>query len=336
MVLRIYCLRSPGSPGSPKTIRCRADFKIAVRDYLQGVNRAMATVEYITHLNLAQVETLAFAGGGNRCWWQAGALTHLLERGWRLPPQLVGTSAGAAVAASCLTTGPKAALEACLSLYAGNSRIFDWSGLAHLKLRFAHEQIYPAWISAIVNAGNFEALCCSTTKLRVAFTRPARALGLAGSIAAGTLAYIIDKYLWNSIHPRLPRGLGLRQDFLDLHQCQTIEDAQALLVGAAAAPPFMAPRPVGGAAAFDGGYTDNAPIHSQTASEKSRTLVLLTRHYAKLPSLFRWRERIYWQPSQRIPVSTWDCTARTTVREAFAFGAHDAALTLRGGGLYVA
>ena len=28
-------------------------------------------------LNFSQVQTLAFAGGGNRCWWQAGLLTQL-------------------------------------------------------------------------------------------------------------------------------------------------------------------------------------------------------------------------------------------------------------------
>jgi hypothetical protein len=29
-------------------------------------------------LNFSQIQRLAFAGGGNRCWWQAGLVTH----GW--------------------------------------------------------------------------------------------------------------------------------------------------------------------------------------------------------------------------------------------------------------
>jgi predicted acylesterase/phospholipase RssA len=50
----------------------------------------------LVSLDLAQVKTLSFAGGGNRCWWQGGLIAELLKRGWRLPPQLLGTSAGAA------------------------------------------------------------------------------------------------------------------------------------------------------------------------------------------------------------------------------------------------
>lgn len=295
----------------------------------------MQNAELLLNLDFAEIDTLVFAGGGNRCWWQAGAISQLLQQGARLPAQLVGTSAGAAVAASCITDGPKAALASCVRLYADHQRIFDWRGLARLKLRFAHQHIYPAWVASIVHAGNFDALRSARTQLRVAFTRPARLLGLTGSIAAGTLAYVVDKHLWHSIHPRLPKLFGLRQDFLDLHQCQSVADAQALLSAAAAAPPLMASRQIGAQRAFDGGYTDNAPIHPQTPAQKSSTLVLLTRFYPHLPVLFRWGGRAYWQPSRPVPVSTWDCTARTTVHEAFAHGEGDAVKMFQGGVLTV-
>lgn len=276
--------------------------------------------EPLKTLSLGAVETLAFAGGGNRCWWQAGIISQLLERGWRLPIHMVATSAGAGVAAACLTDGPKAALEACKQLYAQNARIFEWRSLSKLKLRFAHEQMYPQWIASFINDRSFEKLQNSPVHLRVAITRPALALGLAGSVAAGMVAYIVDKHIWNSIHPRLPRFLGLRQDFVSLRECVSIEDAQAALVAAAAAPPFMPARYIKGQAAIDGGFTDNAPIPLQSDKEKSRTLVLLTRHYPQLPELFRWRGRFYWQPKQRVPVSTWDCTPRATVDAAFLLG----------------
>lgn len=284
----------------------------------------MSQIEHVGHLNLAEIGTLVLAGGGNRCWWQAGALANWLEHGWKPPAQMVGTSAGAAIAVSCLTDGPKAALDVCVRLYSANERIFDWAGLAKLKLRFAQEHIYPAWIAGFVNEITFEALRNSTTQLRVALTRPAWALGLAGSLVVGTLAYMADKHLWHSIHPRLPKLFGLRQEFIALGQCQSVQEAQVLLTAAAAAPPFIHSRHIGGMPAIDGGYVDNAPIHEQTSAEKAKTLVLLTRYYPKLPTLFRWRERTYWQASQRVPVSTWDCTSRTTVRDAFALGERDA------------
>ncbi|WP_046970818.1 patatin-like phospholipase family protein [Dyella japonica] len=291
----------------------------------------LGKVDEIRELDFSTMGTLVLAGGGNRCWWQSGALRHLMERGLRLPAQLVGTSAGAAVAASFLAEGADTALHTCLKLYASNPRIFDWSALPKLKLKFAHQHVYPAWVDAFLNEATFDTLRHSSSRLVVALTRPARFLGMRGSVAAGTLAYLVDKYLWNSIHPRLPRVLGLRQDFMVLNDCSDIDTAQALLIAAASAPPIMSARPVGGAMAIDGGYTDNAPIPHQTEAERSNTLVMLTRHYPKLPPMFRWQGRSYWQPSQRIPVSTWDCTPKTTVRQAYDLGAMDSARALTSG-----
>jgi len=291
----------------------------------------LGKVEETRALDFSGMSTLVLAGGGNRCWWQAGALRHLMEQGMRLPAQLVGTSAGAAVAASILAEGADTALQACLRLYASNPRIFDWSSLSKLKLKFAHQHVYPAWVEAFLNEATFDTLRHSSSRLVVALTRPARFLGMRGSVAAGTVAYLVDKYLWNSIHPRLPRLFGLRQDFMVLNDCSDIEMAQSLLIAAASAPPIMSARPVGGGPAIDGGYTDNAPIPPQSEQERSTTLVMLTRHYPKLPPLFRWHGRTYWQPSQRIPVSTWDCTSKTTVHEAYDLGAQDSIQALETG-----
>lgn len=158
----------------------------------------------------------------------------------------------------------------------------------------------------------------------MAVTQPSRYLGLLGSVAAGTLAYLVDKKLSHSIHPRLPKLFGLQQAFFNIAQCAQVQDMQRLLRAAAAAPPFMSPHKLAGNWAFDGGYTDNAPIPQQTAQEKCGTLVLLTRHYPKLPALFSWAGRNYWQPSQKVPVSTWDCRPQTTVADAYQLGLDDA------------
>ena len=279
----------------------------------------------VKELDFSRVDTLVLAGGGNRCWWQAGALTHLLEQNRRLPMRWVGTSAGAAVAASFLAASADKALQACLQLYADNPKIFDWRGLLRCKLRFAHQHIYPKWVEAFLNAETFATLRNAPMRLTVALTRPARYLGTGGSVVAGTLAYLVDKYLWNSIHPRLPARLGLRQEFIVLKDCADLAAAHSILIASACAPPFMTARRIGERHAIDGGYTDNAPIPPEPRQASSNMLVLLTRHYPKLPQLFTWLGRTYWQPSQRIPVSTWDCTPKTTaaVRETYAMGLQD-------------
>jgi hypothetical protein len=200
----------------------------------------------------------------------------------------------------------------------------DWRGLTRLQLNFAHQTIYPAWLATFVNEGHFKAIQSTPSRLLVAVTRPARALGLAGSVAAGTLAYLVDKQLFHNIHPALPRFLGLKQAFFALQDCTSAQEAQTTLQAAAAAPPFMSGVHLQGEWAFDGGYTDNAPIPAQTASEKAATLVLLTRHYPDKPALFQAHGRIYWQPSRKVPVSTWDCRPSTTVEDAFVLGQEDA------------
>jgi len=219
-------------------------------------------------LIFSDITCLAFAGGGNRCWWQAGLLKQLLENGARLPTSLVGTSAGAAIAASFLTGSTTKALQACQKLYSDNTQLFDWRGLTRFQIGFAHQTIYPTWLAAFVNESNFKELQSATSRLLVAVTRPARALGLSGSVAVGTLAYLMDKKLFHNIHPTLPRFLGLKQAFFPLQDCTTALEARTTLRAAAAAPPFMSGVHLQGAWAFDGGYTDNAPIPAQTATEK--------------------------------------------------------------------
>lgn len=275
------------------------------------------------------LSTLVLAGGGNRCWWQAGAISYLLDAGWSLPRKWVGTSAGAAIAASCLTTGPESALTACRELYGNNARIFEWRGLRRGRLEFAHQTIYPAWLDAFVNNKTFSQLRNCGASLQVAITRPSPLLGLGISVALGTLAYLVDKKICHSIHPRLPGFLGLRQEFIDITRCGSASDARQVLLAAAAPPPIMPAVRLAGHYAFDGGYTDNAPIPNQNQAERSTTFVMLTRHYSNLPTVFRLRERLYWQPSRSTPVSTWDCTKQATVDAAFRLGREDAATMLR-------
>jgi len=272
----------------------------------------------------SELDVLAFAGGGNRCFWQAGVIACLLDKGITLPSTLIGTSAGAAIAAACMTIGPEAALGTCMGLFAENKRMFHWPALARMKLHFAHQQTYPDWIASIVNATTFPQLKQAKQKLLVAVSRPSLLLGKHGSIIAATLAYLLDKKLAHAIHPRLPRYLGLRQQFYDLQRSTSVEAAQGLLNASAAAPPLTHPVRWDGEWAFDGGYTDNAPLPRQSAGEKARTLVLLTRYYPDRPEFFQHKGRAYWQPSQRVPVSTWDCTGKSTVKAAFGLGYADA------------
>jgi predicted acylesterase/phospholipase RssA len=275
-------------------------------------------------VDLGNIDTLVMAGGGNRCWWQAGLVQALIQRGWALPQNITATSAGAAIATSLMAGTTEAALVACKKLYATNAQLFDWNALIRLKVKFAHQHIYPAWLHSLMGDGDYAALQQSPSRLSVAVTQPARWLGLTGSLITGSLAYLLDKKIAHSIHPNFPRYLGLRQAFFSLNACGSAQEARHLLAAAAAAGPFMKAQKVGERWALDGGYIDNAPVPVQTPAEAARTLVLLTRHYPDLPQQFTFEQRQYWQPSRKIPVSTWDCRPSTTVDQAYQLGLEDA------------
>jgi predicted acylesterase/phospholipase RssA len=276
---------------------------------------------------LDQFSTVVFAGGGNRCWWQAGLISRLSEAGIDLPSNLIGTSAGAAIASAYVVNGVRDALNSCVALYGQNDTLFRWEKLKRFQVEFAHRQIYPSWIESFITPQSFEAAKASKYRLTAAVTHPSRIPGSSISISVATAAYLVDKNIWHSIHPKMPKYFGLRQGFYPLHECPTVQDGRDLLCAAAAAPPVMPPVHIKGLCAFDGGYTDNAPIVAQSESEKATTLVLLTRHYPRYPTMFRHEGRTYRQPSRPVPVSTWDCTARATVIDAFTLGYEDASRT---------
>ncbi len=284
----------------------------------------MSPFQPLKAVDLGSIDTLVLAGGGNRCWWQAGLIQALIQRGWTLPHNITATSAGAAIAASLMAGTTEAALAACKKLYSANAQLFDWKALMRLKVKFAHQHIYPAWLHSLMGDGDYAALQQAQSRLSVAVTQPAHWLGLTGSLITGSVAYLLDKKIAHSIHPKFPRYLGLRQAFFSLNECGSAQEARTLLAGAAAAGPFMKAQKVGGRWALDGGYIDNAPVPAQTPVEAARTLVLLTRHYPDLPQQFTFEQRQYWQPSQKVPVSTWDCRPSTTVDQAYQLGLEDA------------
>jgi predicted acylesterase/phospholipase RssA len=279
------------------------------------------------HLNLHSVDTIIFAGGGNRCWWQSGAMSYFMQLGWRMPKNIVGTSAGAGVATSLVLKTHEDSLIACEKLYAENESIFDKTSKGLLK--FAHRHIYPAWLDSILHPSNHHELIQAQSQIHVAIARPSKILGLTGSILAGTFAYMVDKYVSHKIHPTLAMRLGLTMDTLLLNESSNLESAKNLLLATAAAPPFQEPRMIKNQLAIDGGYVDNVPLIEQAEINRKKTLVLLTRHYPKLPTMFDFNDRIYWQASQKIPVSTWDCTQKTIVRDAFNLGESDAKSVLQ-------
>lgn len=281
----------------------------------------------VAQVHWPRIGHIAFAGGGNRCWWQGGVCDTLVSHGFALPRHFSGTSAGIAIATSLAGGTAHDALAPCAALYAGNPHMVCRQDLRAGRLRFAHQHIFPAWLDSFVTAARWQQARARGHQLHVAVARflGPQLPGLASSL--GLLAYLADKFVLRQVHPCLPAQLGFRVAFLSTRDDTTPTDLKRLLVAAAAASPIIKSPPLEGKMAMDGGFVDNAPVAPLSAQELGagdQTLVLLTRHYRRLPPLFQVADRVYWQPSRAVPVSTWRCTPGTDVAAAYAHGQADA------------
>jgi predicted acylesterase/phospholipase RssA len=274
---------------------------------------------------------LAFAGGGNRCWWQGGVCDHLIENGWTLPRHLSGTSAGIAIAASLAVGRAHDALAPCAALYRANPHVLERLVPTHRRWQFAHDRIYPAWLDGFLTPqrwSQFQARGLGARhELHIAV---GRFRGPQWPILATTLglsAYLIDKFVLRQTHPVLPRNLGLAIEFFTATHHTPFSDLRRWLIAAASASPVLNSPKLNGKLAMDGGFCDNAPVPPLSRDDlhgKDHTLVLLTRHNPRLPSVFSVGERTYWQPSHAVRVSTWDCTPGTDIDVAYQHGRIDA------------
>ncbi len=284
----------------------------------------------VSKIDWSRIGHVAFAGGGNRCWWQGGVCDQLIENGWSLPRYLSGTSAGIAIAASLAVGRAHDALAPCNELYNANAHLLERLVPTNRYWQFAHDRIYPAWLDGFLTPKRWlQSHAQANSKSHELHIAVARFRGPQWSklaTAIGLSAYLFDKFILRQTHPVLPQRLGLGIEFFKANHQTPFDDLRRWLIAAAGASPVLNAPLLNGKIALDGGFYDNAPVAPIAPSEspeKNKTLVLLTRHDPRLPIVFAVDQRIYWQPSHPIQVSTWDCRAGTDVGVAYEHGRSD-------------
>lgn len=262
---------------------------------------------------------IVFAGGGNRCWWQAGLAEELKQHRCWQAMHLVGVSAGAGIATAFATGRIPQALRAAVDRFAVTPRNFEWRELLKGHRPFMLPRIYPDWIESYLQADDLQRLKAGVQKIEVVITRPLRYLPLTLSTSLALLLYSTEKFWLKNFHGRLPHRLGFRAEYLDLRASADLNAARTLLLASAAAVPITPVHRVAGRAALDGGFYDSVPLPQNRATDP-HTLVLLTRHRPDLPQMFEHEQRVYVQPAQRVPAVNMDCTSPEDVLQTFAQG----------------
>ena len=266
-------------------------------------------------------DAIAFAGGGNRCYWQGGFYEAVSEKRDLRAPLMTAVSAGAfALSYSLLGIGPRVR-ELVLAACGPHLKNVDINGWRAGKALYP---VGPMYLDLLRNVFDDAALkrLQSLSNIQVAVARLPRGLPAMLGAALGIGAYQIEKKLFQPVHPTLGRRLGIRQEFIGVRDLTQAADLHNLIIASGGVPPFMPVTKIGDRPAFDGGLVDNVPVVPLEPVERvgGRTLVLLTRRYKRLPEI---AGRTYVQPSEPIPISQFDITNADGFRRAYELGLKD-------------
>ena len=268
-------------------------------------------------------EHIVFAGGGNRCWWQAGLVEALSQHVCWQARHLIGASAGAGIATAFATGRIQNSLTEAIARFNATPRNVEWRNLLKGKRPFVLPAIYPDWIASFLDVSDLVKLKSRPLKVEVVITRPIPFLPLSLSTLIALALYSSEKYWLKNFHTRLPHYLGLRAQYLDLAHSENLDEARTLLLASAAAVPITPMHLVQGRAALDGGFYDSVPLPTDRADDPG-TLVLLTRHRPDLAQIFSYQQRVYVQPTQAVAATNMDCTSGENVRLTYQQGRQEA------------
>lgn len=266
-------------------------------------------------------DAIAFAGGGNRCYWQGGFYEAVAEKRDLKAPLMTAVSAGSfALSYSLLGVGPRVR-ELVIAACGSHLRNVDFKGWRAGKPMYP---VGPMYLDLLRNVFDDAALkrLQSLTDIRIAVARLPRGMPPILGAMLGIGAYQIEKKLFHPVHPTFGRKLGIKQEFLSVRDLKQASDLHDLIIASGGVPPFMPVTKIGERPAFDGGLVDNVPVVPLEPVERDggRTLVLLTRQYKKLPEI---AGRTYVQPSEPIPISQFDITNADGFRKAYELGLKD-------------
>jgi predicted patatin/cPLA2 family phospholipase len=271
-------------------------------------------------IDVRSIDAVVFAGGGCRCFWQAGFWEQAAPPlGWR--PRVTGAvSAGAAMACMLLTDAVADGIAYFKARVAANRRNAYPLNLLTRRPIFPHPDIYRDTILANLDGARLARLHAGPD-IRVLVALVPRWLGPRSGFLLGLLAYQAETFIQPGPHAALGRQAGFIPEVASVHDCATPEAVADLILHSSCTPPITPVYRRGTRPVLDGGLIDSAPL--ETIPEPSgTTLVLLTKQYAP-ESIPRVPGRLYVQPSQPIPIYKWDYTSAERVQAAYDLGRRD-------------
>ena len=268
-------------------------------------------------------DKVVFAGGGHRCWWQAGFWDQVAGEIELHPRVIGGVSAGAVTACLLYANDSKRALAWYERELAGVRSNINWFNLVRRGQRLMpHAAIYRKALRALLGGENFRQLMWRAPEIRVQFSRLPPGMSPGRAVLKGLVAYNVEKYWRGSLHPAFGERLGFTHEVKRVQDCRSERELVDLLVASSCTPPFTPIELLDGEPCLDGGLMDNVPIGT-VADVPGQTLVLTTRRYRKFAPVFVRDGRMYVQPSERVAASSWDYTSPAKFQKTYDLGRRD-------------
>lgn len=263
-------------------------------------------------------ENIVFAGGGNRCFWQAGFWSIAASACDLKPARVFSVSAGSAIACALFAGTFAQGFAGFKRAIAGNDRnLYPFNFLSKRPV-FPHGRLYRDAILGSIDGPALTRLHHGP-EIFILISYPPLWASERMALLLGMMAVGLDAFHHDAVHPSMGRWLGFTPLYLSVRDCATPDELADLIIASSCVPPLTPQARRNGIAIFDGGLVSNVPTDG-VAQENDRTLVLLTRQFARLPSI---AGHIYVQPSQPIPVRVWDYTNDNALQATFDLGRRD-------------
>jgi predicted acylesterase/phospholipase RssA len=264
-------------------------------------------------------DAVVFAGGGCRCFWQAGFWKVVAPALELAPLTVSAASAGSAFACAALGGVLDAVVEDFKKRSERNPRNVYPRNVLRRDPVFPHEGIYRATILAHIDDAAL-ARIHQGPDVRIFLARPPRWLGARSGLMVGMTAYQLDRMARGQVHPVWARRMGFRGEAVSARSCRTGHELADLILQSSCTPPLTPLYRRDGRVVLDGGVVDNVPV--EAVGDARNALVLLSRHY-EAASLPRVPGRTYVQPSRPVPIEKWDYTSPDLVQQTWDLGRRD-------------
>lgn len=275
-------------------------------------------------------DKVVFAGGGHRCWWQAGFWEGLRAEIELQPRVIGGVSMGAFMACLVHANDTRRALSWFERELSGVRTNIALTNLFRKDAPlFRQGVIYRKALRALLGGEHFRQLMWQAPEIRVAYAvAPSAMTDRQLAMHAWGFYRHDGKPGSRPLHPGRKasdeEGADrFRPEIKSLQDCGSDREMIELLMASSAIPPMFTPVELEGERAVSGELVDPVPVQT-VQGVVGPTLVLTTRAYDRRAPVFASEGRIYVRPSSSALAASWDFTSPGRFAKLYDLGRRDA------------